>query len=119
MSNRLAAALLAAGCLLAGCSGSSSDGIGPTDPTSGNGDPGVAAGVGEFVPLFRPTRRPALPDRPVFQRLDRRHAESARDAVSALTPHFATLNALDGFSTLPISTLRFSGAIDAATLERT
>jgi len=54
MSDRLAAALLAAACLLAGCSGSSSDGIGPTDPTSGNGDPGVAAGVGEFHPDFAP-----------------------------------------------------------------
>ena len=48
MSNRLAVALLAAGFLLAGCSGSGSDGIGPTDPTSGNGDPGGSPGVGEF-----------------------------------------------------------------------
>src|SRR5688500_20348609 len=55
MNNRLVAAFLAAGFLLAGCSGSSSDGIGPTDPTSGNGDPGDSEGVGEFVPLFRPT----------------------------------------------------------------
>jgi len=56
MSNRLAVALLAAGFLLAGCSGSSSDGIGPTDPTSGNGAPPTPpSGVGDFVPLFRPT----------------------------------------------------------------
>src|SRR5688572_23620657 len=117
MSNRLAAALLAAGCLLAGCSGSSSDGIGPTDPTSGNGDPGGSSGVDEFVPLFRPTSG-VLPfpiDLYFSGTLD--GTLNLPTSVSALTPHFAALNALDGFSTTADITLRFSGAIDAATLE--
>ena len=52
MSNRIAVAVLAAGFVLAGCSGSGSDEIGPTDPTSGNGDPGGSSGVGEFHPSF-------------------------------------------------------------------
>ena len=54
MSNRLVAAILAAGILIAGCGGSSSDSIGPTDPTSGNGNPGTTPGVGPFHANFVP-----------------------------------------------------------------
>src|SRR5688572_8436488 len=117
MSNRLAAALLAAGCLLAGCSGSSSDGIGPTDPTSGNGDPGSSSGVGEFVPLFRPTSGVLPFPIDLYFSGTTDGTLNLPTSVSALTPHFAALNALDGFSTTADITLRFSGAIDAATLE--
>ena len=57
MSIRFASALLLAGFLLGGCSGSSSDGIGPTNPQSGNGTPTRApGGVGDLQALsFRPT----------------------------------------------------------------
>ena len=54
MSNRIAVALLAAGFVLAGCSGSGSDEIGPTDPTSGNGDPRRLVGRRRIRPAFAP-----------------------------------------------------------------
>ena len=76
--------------LLAGCSGSGSDGVGPTDPTSGNGNPGT--GSSARVPReFRPAlRRAALPDRPLFQRLDRRHAEQPGHRRSCRMPPRST-----------------------------
>jgi dienelactone hydrolase len=117
MNNRLVAAFLAAGFLLAGCSGSSSDGIGPTDPTSGNGDPGDSAGVGEFVPLFRPTSGVLPFPIDLYFSGTTDGTLNLPAAVRNFTPHFDALNALDGFSTTADITLRFSGAIDAATLE--
>ena len=117
MSNRFVSALLIAGWLLAGCSGSSTDGIGPTNPESGNGaPPAPPSGVGDFVPLFRPTSG-VLP----FP-IDLYFAGTTDGtlnlpvSVRNFTPHFDALNALDGFSTTADITLRFSGAIDEATL---
>ena len=117
MSNRFVSALLIAGWLLAGCSGSSTDGIGPTNPESGNGAPSAPPpGVGDFVPLFRPTSG-VLP----FP-IDLYFAGTTDGtlnlpvSVRNFTPHFDALNALDGFSTTADITLRFSGAIDEATL---
>ncbi len=114
MSNRFVSALLIAGWLLAGCSGSSTDGIGPTNPESGNGAPSAPPpGVGDFVPLFRPTCG-VLP----FP-IDLYFAGTTDGtlnlpvSVRNFTPHFDALNALDGFSTTADITLRFSGAIDA------
>src|SRR5687767_9604973 len=117
MTNRLVAALLAAGCLLAGCSGSNPDGIGPTDPTSGNGDPGSSPGVGEFVPLFRPTSGVLPFPIDLYFSGSTDGTLNLPTAVRNFTPHFDALNALDGFSTTADITLRFSGAIDVATLE--
>ena len=117
MSNRLAAALVAAGLVLAGCSGSSSDSVGPTDPTSGNGDPGSSSGVGEFVPLFRPTSGVLPFPIDLYFSGTTDGTLNLPSSVSALTPHFAALNALDGFSTTADIALRFSGAVEAATLE--
>ena len=114
MSNRLAVALLAAGFLLAGCSGSSSDGIGPTDPTSGNGDPGASPGVGEFHPNFVPLSG-VLP-----YPTDLYFAGSTDGTLNLPTtpflPNAATINALDGFSTNASATVRFSAPIDETTI---
>jgi len=44
MSIRFAAAALLAGLVLGGCTGSTTDNIGPTDPTSGNGAPPCRGG---------------------------------------------------------------------------
>lgn len=114
MSNRLAVALLAAGFLLVGCSGSSSDGIGPTDPTSGNGDPGGSSGVGDFHPNFVPLSG-VLP-----YPTDLYFAGSTDGTLNLPTtpflPNAATINALDGFSTNASATVRFSAPIDPATI---
>jgi dienelactone hydrolase len=113
MSIRFAAILVAA-FVVGGCSGSS-DNIGPTDPQSGNGNPGQPAG-GAFVPLFRPTSGVLPFPIDLYFSGSTDGTLNLPASVSALTPHFAALNALDGFSTTADITLRFSGAIDPATL---
>jgi len=114
MSNRLAVALLAAGFLLAGCSGSGSDDIGPTDPTSGNGDPGGSTGVGEFHPNFAPLSG-VLPY-PTDLYFAGSTDGTLNSPVTPFLPNAATINALDGFSTNASATVRFSAPIDAATI---
>jgi pimeloyl-ACP methyl ester carboxylesterase len=110
------AAILSAACVVVGCSGSS-DNIGPTDPQSGNGNPGPPpTGVGSFVPLFRPTGGVLPFPIDLYFSGSTDGTLNLPASVSALTPHFAALNALDGFSTTADITLRFSGAIDPATL---
>ncbi len=117
MSNRFSAVLLIAGLVLAGCSGSSSDSIGPTDPTSGNGaPPPPPAGVGDFTPLFRPTSGVLPFPIDLYFSGTTDGTLNLPASVSALTPHFAALNALDGWSTTSDITVRFSAAIDPATL---
>ena len=116
MSKRFAVALLIAGFALAGCSGSSEDGIGPTDPTSGNGNPGTSSGVGEFVPFFRPTGGVLPFPIDLYFSGSTDGTLNLPSSLSALTPHFAALNALDGYSTTADITVRFSAAIDPATL---
>ncbi len=54
MSIRFVFALLFAGLVLGGCSQSSSDGIGATNPESGNGNPTTPSAVGAFRPNFVP-----------------------------------------------------------------
>lgn len=114
MSIRNAVTLIAA-FVVVGCSGSS-DNIGPTDPTSGNGNPGLPAAGGSFVPLFRPTSGVLPFPIDLYFSGSTDGTLNLPASVSALTPHFAALNALDGFSTTADISLRFSGAIDPATL---
>jgi dienelactone hydrolase len=117
MSIRYAAAALIAGLLLGGCTGSTTDNIGPTDPTSGNGaPPPPPAGVGDFVPLFRPTSGVLPFPIDLYFSGTNDGTLNLPSSLSALTPHFAALNALDGFSTTADITIRFSDPINAATL---
>jgi hypothetical protein len=116
MSNRFIPSLLVAGLVLAGCGGSSSDNIGPTDPTSGNGAPPPPAGVGAFTPLFRPSTGVLPFPIDLYFSGSTDGTLNLPASLSALTPHFAALNALDGWSTTSDITVRFSAAIDPATL---
>jgi hypothetical protein len=104
---RIAVVLLAA-FVIGGCSGGS-DNIGPTNPQSGNGAPPTPpAGVGAFVPLFRPSGG-VLPfpiDLYFSGTTDGTLILLA--SLAAFTPHFAELDALDGFPTTADITLRFS-----------
>jgi len=114
MSNRFSAVLLIAGLVLAGCSGSSSDSIGPTDPTSGNGNPGTSTGVGVFHPNFVPTGG-VLPY-PTDLYFNGSTDGTLNGPVTPFLPNAATINALDGFSTVASSTVRFSAPINAVTI---
>jgi hypothetical protein len=78
--------------------------------------PAPPAGSGSFVPFFRPTTG-ILPF-PIDL-----YFSGTTDATLNLpgtlrpvTPHFDALNALDGWSTTSDITIRFSGALDPATL---
>jgi dienelactone hydrolase len=117
MSRRLAVALLVTGFALAGCTGGNSDGIGPTDPTSGNNNPPPPpAGVGDFVPLFRPTTGILPLPNDLFFSGTTDGTLNLPATIAATTPHFAALNALDGWSTTSDIAVNFSAAIDPATL---
>ncbi len=113
MSNRLATALLVAGFLLAGCSGSGSDGIGPTDPTSGNGNPGTGSSVGVFHANFVPLSG-VLPY-PTDLYFSGSTDGTLNSPVTPFLPNAAAINALDGYSTVATATARFSAPIDPAT----
>lgn len=116
-----AATALVAGLMLAACGGSKGDGIGVTDPTAGNGNPPPPpAGVGAFKARFQPSvgvlpyptdlyfnpSPGTIPDGTL----------NLPSTIAPFTPHFAAMNALDGFSTTADIMLRFSGPIDGTTL---
>ena len=115
MSIRIAVVLLAA-FVIGGCSGGS-DNIGPTNPQSGNGNPNPPpGGGGSFVPLFRPTSGVLPFPIDLYFSGTTDGTLNLPASLAALTPHHASLNALDGFSTTADITLRFSTPVDAATL---
>jgi hypothetical protein len=117
MRIRIVAAALIGGLVLAGCGGSAEDRIGDTNTGSGNGaPPAPPAGSGSFVPLFRPTAGilPFPIDLYFSQTTD--GTLNLPATLALVTPHFAALNALDGFSTTSDISIRFSTAIDATTL---
>lgn len=114
MSHRFPAVLLITGVLLAGCGGSSSDSIGPTDPTSGNGNPGAGSGVGEFHANFAPLSG-VLPY-PTDLYFNGSTDGTLNSPVTPFLPNAAAINALDGFSTNATVTARFSAPIDPATI---
>ncbi|MGH8242693.1 MAG: Ig-like domain-containing protein, partial [Steroidobacteraceae bacterium] len=115
MRTRFVAGFLAAGFLLVGCSGSSQDGIGPTDPTSGNGNPGsTPPSVGVFHPNFAPLGG-VLPY-PTDLYFNGSTDGTLNTPDTPFTPNADAVNALDGFSTVASSTVRFSAPIDPTTI---
>jgi hypothetical protein len=115
MRIRYAATALLASLTLAGCSGSSNDGIGPTDPTSGNGNPATPS-AGAFVALFRPSSGILPYPTDLYFSGTTDGTLNLPASIAAFTPHFAAVNALDGYSTTADITLRFSRAINPSTL---
>lgn len=113
MRTRHAATALVASLILAGCSGSS-DGIGPTDPTAGNGNPATPAGVGVFKANFVPLSG-VLPF-PTDLYFNGSTDGTLNIPATPFLPNVAGLNALDGFSTVATATARFSRPINPATI---
>ena len=106
MRNRHAATALIASLVLAGCS-SSSDTIGPTDPTSGNGNPATPpAGVGSFKALFVAVSG-VLPY-PTDLYFNGSVDGTLNISSSTLFPQRVVMNQLDGFSTTASSYFRMS-----------
>ncbi len=117
MRIRHAVAVLFAGMLVGGCfSDSSPSNVGPTDPTSGNGNPG-SGGVTAFKALFVPLGG-ILPF-PTDLYFNGSTDGTLNIPATPFLPNVVALNALDGFSTVASATARFSAPINATTIGAT
>ena len=109
-----AATALVAGLMLGACGGSGSDGICATDPTSGNGNPTVPAGVGVFKASFIPLSG-VLPF-PTDLYFNGSTDGTLNIPATPFLPNVTALNALDGYSTVATANARFSRPINPATI---
>ncbi len=113
MRIRNIAAMLAAVMLVGGCSDSASNGsqgVGPTDPTSGNGaPPAPPAGVGSFKALF--VAATGVLPYPTDLYFNGSTDGTLNISASALFPQRVVMNQLDGFSTSASSYFRMSQAV--------
>jgi len=108
---------LLAGLMLGACGGSSPDNIGPTNPTSGNGSTGQPPpSAGAFKAHFQPSAGVLPYPTDLYFSGTTDLTLNLPSSIAAFTPHFAAMNALDGFSTTADITLRFSGPISGASL---
>jgi hypothetical protein len=113
-----AGALGVAALLLGACSGSGSNGlggIGPTDPTYGNGNP-APGGVSSapFHPYFQVAQ--GLLPYPTDLFLNGSVDGTINQPLLAVEPNAVSVNALDGFGVNGEITVRFTEAIDPTTL---
>ena len=123
-----AASVLIAALALAGCSKSSSDGtggtIGATNTASGNNNPngGTTAARSDFRALFvAPVTVNGVTAAPVLPFPTDLFFNGSTDGTlnlpaNSLEPGVSAVNALDGYSTTATISVRFSSAIDPATL---
>ena len=112
MRIRYAAAILAAATLLAaGCSNSpNNDGVGPTDPTVGNGaPPPPPAGVGAFKARF--VAASGVLPYPTDLYFNGSTDGTLNIPSTTVFPQRAAINTLDGFSTTASSFFRMSQAV--------
>jgi dienelactone hydrolase len=123
MTRLTAAAWIAASALalsLGGCANTSSDGsppdVGPTDTSSGNGNPagGTTAPRADARALFAPLSG-ILPF-PTDLYFSGTTDGTLNAPANAFQPNLAALNALDGFSTTAPAEVRFSTPLDPASL---
>ncbi len=118
MRTHHAAALTVAAMLLGACGGSGSNGlggIGPTDPTYGNGNPNPGGTtVAAFRPYFQLTQ--GLLPYPTDLLLNGSVDGTINAPLLAVAPNTVSVNALDGFGVNGEITVRFSEAINAASL---
>jgi len=120
--NRLtAAAWIAASALaLGGCANTNSDGstpdVGPTDTTSGNGNPAGGAAVGGTAAraLFAPLS--GILPYPTDLYFSGTTDGTLNIPANPFLPNAAALNQLDGYSTTAPISIRFSTGLDPATL---
>ena len=112
MRIRYAAAFLAAAALLAaGCSNSpNNDGVGPTDPTTGNGaPPPPPAGVGSFKAQF--VAAGGILPYPTDLYFNGSTDGTLNIPATTVYPQRVAMNMLDGFSTTASSYFRMSMAV--------
>ncbi len=102
--------------LVTACGGDNGADIGPTDTTSGNGNPGGATPPVQNDPstaLFQPLREMLPYPTDVYFSGSTDGTLNIQPA-NALVPLQSSVNALDGFSTNAVIRTRFADAIDTA-----
>lgn len=114
MRIRIVAAAVFTGLVLVGCGGTSQDSIGPTNTQAGNNAPPPPPAV--FAPMFRvaPGVLPFPTD--LYFNGSTDGTLNIPASLAALTPHFAALNAQDGYSTVAPASVRFTTAINPASI---
>jgi pimeloyl-ACP methyl ester carboxylesterase len=118
MEKLAAAGVLAAALLVAGCSGAGFGTVGPTNTTSGNGNPGGSTPVtakASNTALFQPLQG-ILPFPTDLYFAGSTDGTLNIQPANQLSPNQAALNALDGFSTTAVIRASFGGALDPASL---
>jgi pimeloyl-ACP methyl ester carboxylesterase len=115
MDRLMTAACLAATLLLGACSGGHGT-VGPTDTTSGNGNPVAAIKVtpqASTAALFQPLQG-ILPYPTDLYFAGSTDGTLNIQPANALMPNQAAINALDGFSTTAVIRARFGGPLNPA-----
>jgi pimeloyl-ACP methyl ester carboxylesterase len=115
MDRLVTAACLAAALLLGACSGGHGS-VGPTDTTSGNGNPVAATSVtpqASTAALFQPLQG-ILPYPTDLYFAGSTDGTLNIQPANALMPNQAAINALDGFSTTAVIRARFGGPLNPA-----
>ena len=116
MDRVIAAVVLAATVLIAGCSGSGHGTVGTTNLTSGNGNPGGSTPVtpaAGTAALFQPLQG-ILPYPNDLYFNGSTDGTLNIQPANALEPNQTQLNTLDGFSTTAVIRARFGGALNPA-----
>jgi pimeloyl-ACP methyl ester carboxylesterase len=115
MDRFMTAACLAAALLLGACSAGHGT-VGPTDTTSGNGNPAAATSVtpqASSAALFQPLQG-ILPYPTDLYFAGSTDGTLNIQPANALMPNQAAINALDGFSTTAVIRARFGGPLNPA-----
>lgn len=114
MRIRIVAAAVFTGLVLVGCGGTSQDSIGPTNTQAGNNAPPPPPAV--FAPMFRVAAGVLPFPTDLYFNGSTDGTLNIPASLAALTPHFAALNAQDGYSTVAPASVRFTTAINPASI---
>lgn len=121
MKRHAATSLIVAALVLAGCGGGGKGEVGPTNPASGNGNPGGATPPAQSSPataLFQPLQG-VLPYPTDVYFLGSTDGTLNIQPANALMPLQSSVNQLDGFSTNAVIRTRFASPLDPSSLTAT
>jgi hypothetical protein len=120
MKRHTATSLVVATLVLAGCGGGGKGDVGPTNPASGNGNPGGATPPEQNAPataLFQPLQG-VLPYPTDVYFSGSTDGTLNIQPANALMPLQSSVNQLDGFSTNAVIRTRFASPLDPASVKQ-
>ena len=121
MKRHTATSLIVTALVLAGCGGGGKGDVGPTNPTSGNGNPGGATPPEQNAPstaLFQPLQG-LLPYPTDVYFSGSTDGTLNIQPANALMPLQSSVNQLDGFSTNAVIRTRFASPLNPSSLTAT